>query len=186
MIPVGVDPGLEGYVCLLTDEASGEPYRLDFFPCPVAPDQAGEPDFDEVGMLEVANSVVRRGADLVVIEAQQGFPGYGQKCISCGKPRHQQGVASTFKTGRGFGAWKVAFLSTGVRVEVVAPQEWKKPFGLTSDKALSVAKAKEIRPDVDWRARERTPKARKPDHNKCEAFLLAIHGRKLLKREASP
>lgn len=175
----GIDPGLEGYACLLDDIEGVAP---EFFPAPTrkAARAGKDHEYDPRGMLEVALRLEREGVDLVAIEEQQGFPSRGPLCPVCGRPRRQQGIASTFQTGLGFGLWLGVLASTGLEVQRVAPQEWKGPMGLSADKDKSVALARRLAPEVDFRPLERKPKARVPDHNKCESYLLAIHARKVL------
>jgi len=179
---VGVDPGIEGYSCLVVTETPGQPPFEKFWPAPVEESRRVGKEFtySPAGMVEVAQEWKGLGADIVVIEEQQGFPGYGLKCPYCKKPKVMQGVASTFQTGMGYGLWIGVIESAGLRLRVVKPQEWKGPFGLTSDKKASIAVAKRLEPDIDFRPFERVPKSRKPDHNKCEAFLLARYGVRVL------
>lgn len=170
---IGIDPGKEGYVCILGE--SKESNVFTFKPTPLLED-----DFDHRVMAGIAWAFRDLGVRLIVIEQQMPFPGKGVKCYVCHKPKYQQGVASTFETGKGFGIWLGVLAMVGLPVRVVLPQEWKGPLGLDADKQKSIDKAQQLRPDIDFRPLERTPKARVPDHNKCEAFLLAITARRLL------
>lgn len=173
-VHIGIDPGLSGYVCALEDDK--EPV---FWSTPLQ-----DEDFDIGQMCALSREWHRvLNPQLIVIEAQQGFPGKGPRCGACGKPRHQQGVASTFETGKGYGAWVAALLGGSNPVRIVRAQEWKGPLGLDADKAKSIAKAQALAPGVDFRPLERSPRSRVPDHNKCEAFLLAITARRLAKKE---
>ncbi len=204
---VGCDPGTTGYLCMMP--ADVDPPSLSFpftaskaFPVQTAPTRQAplffptpvltgadvtrvgkDTDFDLPGMLALARCFSSWGVGLVVLEEQQGFPGTGQKCLSCGKPQQMQGVASTFFAGSGYGAFRMAFEAAGLRVERVKPQEWMGPFGLDSDKKRHVAKARELLPTDDFKPVERTPKARAADHNRADAFLLALHARKLWARQ---
>lgn len=179
MIAVGIDPGLEGYACRIREGSrEGGPRREDFWPTPVRGDGELDPD----GFTSLAGEISSLGrVDLVLVERQQAFPGKGPKCLACGKPRVVQGVASSFEGGYGFGLWVGTLTASGFAVRWTRPHEWKGPLGLSSDKALSVAKARALAPGVDFRPLERAPKARVPSHDKAEAYLLAITGLRLLR-----
>jgi hypothetical protein len=181
---LGVDPGIQGYLCLISEGSiiDGPAPEPIFWPMPVLDgERAGEgDDIDRRALLEIlreASSLV----DIVVSEAQQGFPGLGPRCLVCHKPKNQQGVASTFKTGHNVGILEGMAFALGLPLVIVKPTEWKPVWGLSADKSLSVAKAKALAPDVDFRPFERKPKSRVPDHNKCESYILAKHGIRLLK-----
>jgi hypothetical protein len=183
MISLGVDPGIEGYLCRIRegDLVHGPP-EVRFWPMPVRDgERAGEgDDLDDRALLEIFHDV-KASVDVLVVEAQQAFPGAGPRCPVCRKPKQMQGVASTFKTGSNFGVIVGQARALGLPLLVVKPTEWKPVWGLSADKALSVTKAQVLAPDVDFRPFERAPRARVPDHNKAEAFLLSKHGIRLLK-----
>lgn len=175
-VHIGIDPGLSGYVCAIDDTPGTSPF---FWPTPVVDD-----GFDIPKMVTLAKLWRQTfNPQLVVIEAQQAFPGKGPRCGACGKPRQQQGVASTFQTGLGYGVWLAALFAAGFDPRIVKAQEWKGPLGLDADKKKSIAKAQALFPGADFRPLERAPKSRVPDHNKAEAALLAITARRLAKRE---
>lgn len=84
----------------------------------------------------------------------------------------KQGVASTFKFGVAFGG--VIAIAQRFRAPwgMVRPQVWKKAMGLSSDKAESLAMAREL-----WPA---APLERVKDNGRAEALLLAEYWRRQL------
>ena len=151
---------------------------------PTRPGSRGgeERDLDEDALLSILRVSGPR-LDILVVEEQQGFPGTGPRCVACRKPKIMQGVASTFKTGKNYGIILGMSRALGLPVVVVEPEKWKPVWGLSADKSLSIAKAQFLAPGVDFRPLERAPKSKVPDHNKCESYILAKHGLRLLKGE---
>jgi crossover junction endodeoxyribonuclease RuvC len=82
----------------------------------------------------------------------------------------KQGVSSTFKFGTAYGAIIGIVAVLGIRTVLVTPQIWKKHFRLDRDKEKSRALA--------LRTFAKTPEffARKKDHWRSEAALLALYG----------
>lgn len=179
-VSMGIDPGVEGYLCRVTRTEGSESIKL--WPMPVRDgERAGEgADIDDARLAEILREE-GPSLDILVVEAQQGFPGAGPRCPACHKPRAMQGVASTFKTGMNYGVLKGLARAMGLPLVVVQPQEWKPVWGLTADKSMSLAKAQFLAPDFDWRDRENKPRARVPNHNACESYILAKHGIRILK-----
>jgi hypothetical protein len=180
MISMGIDPGIDGYLCMIDGD------QPEFWPMPTRPGTKGgeERDLDDVALFNLL-STQNHSLDILVVEEQQGWPGTGPRCVACRKPRQMQGVASTFKTGKNYGIIVGMARALGLPLVIVEPEKWKPVWGLTKDKAMSIAKAQFLAPAVDFRPLERSPKARVPDHNKSEALILAKHGFRLLKGEKS-
>lgn len=161
---LGIDPGLNGYSAGLD---TGGREGLMFWPAPTIPTGKGARlTYDLASMVRLAQEWAELGIELALIEKQQAFPG--------------QGMTSTFSTGYGFGAWKVALTAAAIRFEEVRPDVWKRSMGIAggdpeAKKARAVAKAQQLRPKVDFRALERKPGARVPCPDKAEAFLLALY-----------
>lgn len=85
-----------------------------------------------------------------------------------------QGVTSMFNFGKNFGWIIGAAEATGYGVHYVRPQEWKKYFGLIgTDKQASIAKCKELYPDVDLK---RTERCKTDSDGMAEAILIATYG----------
>jgi crossover junction endodeoxyribonuclease RuvC len=77
----------------------------------------------------------------------------------------KQGVSSTFKFGMAFGSAITIIERFSKTVHMVTPQKWKKEMKLTSDKAQSMAMARELWPLA--------PLHRAKDNGRAEALLLA-------------
>lgn len=170
MIVVGVDPGLSGFACLLSTEAHHLPA---FFPVPVS-----DGDYDQEGMVDLARDLADTQPTLVVVEKQGVLPR--------GRGGVRRGMIATASLLKGYGLWLGVLRGAGLRVEEVPSAEWRIGFGVGAGtyaerKKKSVVKATTIAPKVDFRAEGR----RKPSHDKCESYLLALHARKLLKRETA-
>jgi hypothetical protein len=88
----------------------------------------------------------------------------------------KQGVASSFKFGKGYGTVLGVIAALGVPVHIVAPTAWKKHFRLNSDKDASRALALRYWPD-------RSEMFCKVKHDgRAEAALIArFYAEKILK-----
>ena len=84
----------------------------------------------------------------------------------------KQGVSSTFKFGKVYGEIIGVVTANNFRLDYVAPGVWKRTFGLSKDKELSRRKATELFPQ------HRHNLARKKDHNRAEALLIAEYARR--------
>jgi hypothetical protein len=138
---LGVDPGLSGALAF-------------WFP------QHGRITADDMptvaGDVDVASLVARirqMGPDLAIIEIASSRPG--------------QGVSSSFKFGRGYGAVIGVIAALAIPVHLVSATKWKRHFNLDADKERSRALALRLWPSrADLFGRKR-------DHNRAEAALLA-------------
>ena len=81
----------------------------------------------------------------------------------------KQGVASTFKFGVAYGIIQGVVGALNIPVQFVTPTKWKKHFGLSADKEESRARALQL-----WPSRSELF-ARKKDHGRAEAALLALY-----------
>lgn len=111
------------------------------------------------GEIDAANLAARIAVmkpDLFIIERVGAMPG--------------QGVSSTFKFGKAYGVLIGVVATLQIPVHFVAPSVWKKHFGLTKDKEEARARALQLWPD------RAELFARKRDHNRAEAALLARYG----------
>ena len=79
----------------------------------------------------------------------------------------KQGVASTFKFGMGCGLIRGVLAGAGVPIVSVTPAKWKKHFSLNNDGEKSRALAIRRFPTSPMLAR-------KKDHGRAEALLLAL------------
>lgn len=104
----------------------------------------------------------------VFIEKQQAMP-------ACLRGR-QQGVATSFQVGVGYGVWLGILGALGVAFTPVAAASWKRAMlsDMPKGKEASKAKAKQLFPDAAEHMR------RAKDHNRAEALLIARYGQQQL------
>ena len=107
----------------------------------------------EIDAATLADRISTMCPDMFIIERVGAMP--------------KQGVASTFKFGKAYGVVIGVVAALKIPVHFVAPSVWKKHFGLSSDKEQSRARALQLWPD------RAELFARKRDHNRSEAALLA-------------
>lgn len=82
-----------------------------------------------------------------------------------------QGVASTFKFGKGYGEIIGVLATLGLGYRAISPAVWKRAMGLQrAEKVDSRRKAQELYPMA--------PLARVKDHGRAEALLIAEWGRR--------
>lgn len=153
MISVGIDPGLTGAIAGVGQDGSAWVVDMPLLELSATGyvRRAIAP-----GALATALRPLR-GKARVWLEMVNAFPG--------------QGVASMFSLGASFwGAYCVA-VACDLDTHLVRPQVWKAQLGLTSDKGESLEMARKLFPAI---AAERL--ARKKDHGRAEALLLAHYG----------
>ncbi len=80
-----------------------------------------------------------------------------------------QGVSSTFKFGSTYGALRAVVSVLGIPQHLVTPQKWKSHFRLSKDKEEARARALQLWPGAGYFAR-------KKDHGRAEAALIARYG----------
>ena len=102
-------------------------------------------------------------------------------------PMPRQGVSSTFKFGRGVGLIEGVLGGALVPIGYVSPAVWKRHFSLAADKEASRRRAIETWPGSAGLF------ARKRDHGRAEAALIALWGQRAalaageaLRREVGP
>ena len=146
---VGIDPGITGAIGVIRSD--GVVLVRDV---PTYTKSDGKKAYNFYEMYKLLNGLVQNhdGVSLT-LEQQQAMP--------------KQGVASTFQTGRGYGAWEALCWVTTPDFSIVSPRKWKKALGLTQDKERSRAMARKLYPVIDEEL------LRKRDHNRAEAILLA-------------
>lgn len=110
----------------------------------------------EVDAATLAQRIKQIGPDVCILEAVGAMP--------------KQGVSSTFKFGASYGAVRGVLAALQVRTVLVRPAVWKKALHLDKDKEKSRALA--------LRTFAASPEhfARKKDHSRAEAALLAMYG----------
>jgi len=98
-------------------------------------------DYDPTAMRKLLARVIdARPATIPVVEVALEAQG----------ARPKQGVASSYRTGVGFGLWLGLVVSARVAYRIVTPQAWKRHAGLLgADKRASRLRAQERFPSLD-------------------------------------
>ena len=151
MIIIGIDPGVSGAICILTDGKITELYEM-----PTMID--GKKNKKQVNGAEVTNIINKElvsEKDInVVIEHVSAMPG--------------QGVTSMFNFGQSFGVLKGICAALKLPVHFIRPVKWKKHFNLiNTEKDASRTKVIEVFPYISSKI------SKKKDANKADAILIA-------------
>jgi Holliday junction resolvasome RuvABC endonuclease subunit len=149
VILIGIDPGLRSGAIASIDHNGKFVYAYDI---PAEGDK-----IDVKGLRELMFRLMVPGdAHMVCCEHVGVRPG--------------QGIASSGKFMRAFGAIEAVAQLFSDRVEMVLPQAWKKAMGLKADKEESLRMARELFPDALLNL--------KKHHGKAEALLIAEYARR--------
>lgn len=152
-IILGIDPGLTGGIAFLST-APGRAARV------ITADDI--PTFGveakrRVDALAFAQMIQNCPPDFAVIERAQAMP--------------DQGASSGFIYGRAVGALEGVVLGMEIALEIIEPTAWKKHHGLIkADKEASRQRAMLHYPEAHAFI------ARKKDHGRAEAMLIAAYG----------
>ena len=151
MIIIGMDPGVSGAICILTDGKITEIYEM-----PTMID--GKKNKKQVNGAEVTNIInkelVNEKDINVVIEHVSAMPG--------------QGVTSMFNFGQSFGVLKGICAALKLPVHFIRPVKWKKYFNLiNTEKDASRTKVIEVFPYISSKI------SKKKDVHKADAILIA-------------
>jgi crossover junction endodeoxyribonuclease RuvC len=97
-------------------------------------------------------------------------------CIERAQAMPRQGASSGFKYGRATGALESAVMLCAIPLEIVEPTAWKKFWKLPpKDKERSRQRALELFPSAHALL------ARKMDHGRAEAALIALYGLRVIR-----
>ena len=151
MIIIGIDPGVSGAICILTNGKITEIYEM-----PTMID--GKKNKKQVNGAEVTNiinkEIINEKDAKVVIEHVSAMPG--------------QGVTSMFNFGQSFGVLKGICAALKLPVHFIRPVKWKKHFNLiNTEKDASRTKVIESFPYISSKI------SKKKDANKADAILIA-------------
>jgi len=91
-------------------------------------------------------------------------------CIEHVGVRPGQGISSSGKFMRAFGAIEAVAALLSDRVDMVLPQAWKKVMGVTAEKEKSLVMARNLFPDAMLKL--------KKHHGRAEALLIAEYARR--------
>lgn len=155
MLTVGIDPGISGAMTIIYDIDSR---------CGIC-HMTFKDNLDDI--IEFFR-VFKAQIDIVYIEKVHSM--------------HGQGVSTTWTFAENYGFWKGLITANGIPYKEIAPQTWKKRLQLSQDKEESIALAKSLYPQSDFK---RTPRCKKEDHNICESTLLAHLALEDMKNEST-
>lgn len=151
---LGIDPGLHGAVACY--EPVMESLVIYDMPVNEITSNGKKRLFLNAASLAAQLSPASDGIEFAVLENVHSMPA--------------QGVASSFKFGRVFGAIEGVLAALKIPVRYVEPSVWKRAYELTADKDASRRRASERLPAhaALW--------ARKKDDGRAESALLALYG----------
>ena len=152
---IAIDPGLKGAIAF-SNPISARPLPL-----------AGKKELD---LVTLAQWVEAAAPQLAVIEKVGAMP--------------KQGVASTFKFGKGYGGLLGVCAALQIPVELITPQTWKRVVlaGSPKDKDAAIAYCRRVFPTVDLIPNGR----RKPSDGMADALCILQYGlRRLVGVEAA-
>ena len=130
MIYIGIDPGKNGGIAVLSDIKKNIVVRL----------------FSEEELIHICKTFTQTLSEdcKCVLEKVNAMPG--------------QGVVSMFNFGQNYGFIQGVLKAYNIPFELVPPQKWKKEFSVTSDKNTSIEVCKRLFPHVNLKATERCKK----------------------------
>ena len=150
---LGIDPGIRGALTVVALQDGAAPRLVAAIDIPVVGAGAKE----RVDAIAIREWVVEHDIQHAFIERAQAMP--------------KQGSSSGFKYGRAVGAIEAAIALCGIPVTMIEPSVWKKHHKLHGkDKEGSRQRALQLFPDAHALL------ARKLDHGRAEAGLLALYG----------
>jgi crossover junction endodeoxyribonuclease RuvC len=153
---MGIDPGYDGAICIMTLQHIG--YSITVWDLPTMEVMVNKKHKRRLNLYAIASwmDLWSAGIDKVVLENPSPMPG--------------QGITSAFNFGGACLALQMAVASQGLSVRLVHPRTWKQALRLGPDKDESRRRAIELYPKTALDL------ARKKDHNRAEAILLAHYG----------
>lgn len=160
-VHVGIDPGLEGAVCVVG--ATGD--LLDWCDTPtleVVNGKSTKREYADPMMAKILGGIRDRwDVQRVALEKVHSMP--------------EQGVASSFHFGVGFGLWRGIIAAMGLRLELVPPQRWKRALmaDMGREKDASRLRALQL-----WPGQAEVFKLKK-HHGRSDAALIAEWARRL-------
>ena len=149
---LGVDPGITGGLAIV-ETIDVSIVVVDAIDIPTIGTGAKE----RVDVLAIRTWIEQHRPACAFIERAQAMP--------------KQGASSGFKYGRATGSIEAAIALSGIPVEIIESSTWKRALRLPGkDKEAARQRALELFPAAHALL------ARKRDHNRAEAALIALHG----------
>ena len=150
---LGVDPGVNGGLAVVAIANGAAPVLVECIDIPVVGTGAKE----RVDVAAIRNFIDRHRPVRALIERAQAMP--------------RQGSSSGFKYGRAVGAIEATVALCSIPMEIVEPSAWKRFWHLPGkDKEAARQKAVQLFPGAH------AVLARKRDHGRSEAMLVALYG----------
>jgi crossover junction endodeoxyribonuclease RuvC len=149
---LGIDPGIHGALAYITITTDG-PRVVDAIDLPTIGAKAKE----RVNVHAMQEWILQHGPSHAFIERGQAMP--------------RQGASSGYKFGRAVGAIEATVALCNIPLEIVEPSVWKRALKLRGkDKEGARQRALELFPHAQHLL------ARKKDHQRAEAMLIAYFG----------
>lgn len=163
---IGIDPGKSGAVAVI--DASD----VRFFDTPVG-DLGGKRRYLCAQMADFLRDHAKDA--VAALEHVQAMPSFGDRDESGKAIRRSMGAASAFEFGRGLGIWEGILSGLGIPYDLVTPRRWKAVMldGMGKEKDAARLRAMQMFPGVAYQL------ARKKDHGRAEALLLAEYRRRV-------
>jgi hypothetical protein len=156
---IGIDPGALGGLGVLDLDDTGAPVGVALHRTPrveVLRNRKRRLDYDPAAMRELLASNI------------EGWWAYAEVALEGQGARPGQGVASSYRTGVGFGLWLGLVVASRVAYRIVTPAAWKRHAGLLhADKRASRLRAQERFPALGAIAAA--------DEGPAEGLLLAAY-----------
>lgn len=184
MLYIGIDPGISGAIAFLNFLPGGsiDVWFEDMPVLKVAGSTRVRSEYDEDAIASKLRSGVAKaggGPVLVAIEVQSAMPNFRAKKQQPGEPAgkpeaHSIGVSSSFAIGTGWGVLRGVCGGLGLPRVFVSPRTWKAKLmrDCPKEKDASIAVAKRMFPQSAEHL------ARKKDHARAEALLIAEYARR--------
>ena len=149
---LGIDPGISGGLAVIEIADRAAPVLVECIDIPVVGTGAKE----RVDVTAIRNFIDWHKPIRALIERAQAMP--------------KQGASSGFKYGRAVGAIEATIALCSIPVEIIEPGAWKRHWHLPGkDKESGRQKALQLFPDAH------AALARKRDHGRAEAMLIALY-----------
>jgi crossover junction endodeoxyribonuclease RuvC len=153
VVVVGVDPGTSGGLAKVAVADAAAPQLIEAIDIPVIGTGAKE----RVDVAAICAWISQHDVRHAYIERAQAMP--------------KQGASSGFKYGRAVGAIEAAIALSGIPLTIVEPSVWKRFYRLPGkEKEASRQRALQLFPAAH------AALARKKDHGRAEAALIALYG----------
>jgi crossover junction endodeoxyribonuclease RuvC len=164
---LGIDPGLDGALVAIAGSI------VVFHDTPTVTVKVGSKfkrQIDPHGCARLLRQYCKDDLLMVTIEKVTPMPSFKGK--EEGEEPSSMGVTSAFSFGWGLGVWIGVCAGLNLPFQLVAPRSWKSRLmaDMSKEKDASRVKAMQLYPHISGDL------ARKKDHNRADALLLARYG----------